>query len=1265
MLENLIDLFKTSFMEINGQGLKMPKSRIRNKKKKRKSINTKKKNIKLASSSKTYESAKQSLGRLFRRYQFEELAYSIVCSEIWFPNRSCLLKHSLLWGSLLEMKREDFQQEPQIKSYLDFRSLMLTMYGLLPDFPASEDFVPEADWGEIKLVFMEETLPVLYGGSVERITDFINAFEIRNKKNTQALIEMRLAIEIQRVFIESIPASHLGSNKYIEPGTLTIPSEQAWQSTKIAIEALNNNINIKNHAGSHLVNNDNFHLPHNESEFTNKVVDGSFQNFFFAFSEKGYFPVSVRNLASIIIDRWSEVSESSIDELTFISSLSNYIKINFKDFLSGPLILQSESILEKIVIPGLIFNDDLLYVILPTFNDSQKTKELTKSLSLAFSQGENVTLYNPISEECYILPESFSFEEGTLAFLYVSSVVTTKNQFLDLPIKGSELLSLYDFVTIFSSLDDSKSLISFFNYLKQDELTFGLSGPVDKLAAYIDSHSVLVDGANEPTHIMLDPHYGCDWRFGKLKEYWCNAPKQFPVKYKSWCLESNYDDIYSIIAKDDFTISWYTVIGECEVHFYSMNISENLEIEDAKILTLALEAFTDALKQREELISSLNIFCKSFIRINCIAAPARYDDKNITDALNSEFLINYHLTKEDNEVLELTTNFNLSSIFAHFREAKDASAQAKAVHELLVMLSTLANSDYPENVAKAIKESCSRSPRVLINAIEKNISLPEYSDYETAHPRDYKLARKELAIILKSLGVKPGRYELSAAKKIINDARDKFRVDIHRKIQSFNRAKLIELCITQHEKLFVKSKEFQQRIIQSLKHEVAYDREEKLHETKDKNSKDSQNIRYLIEFCVGMEWDGGINCKLQNFQELIGKVDWLSVLYSASDILHNGIQVAGIEINDDFVPEVFYSKEREEQERKFTRLESEIKLGKGLNEEDQVSSNLERFVPSLDSAFETDLGFKFTLMIEVLSVMSKWTQYKEGVKESFIYQSEPSDLVNVISMALGESNRNAINNAINFLTLEPKKTLILFGKNTKEPDVPVWEHNKRAYRYTLRPIVPLLGSNDLLWGAGMAEQARNIWAGAIAEGYLPTEQSSKLINGSVRRIKESIEKDLEYASEKVVRRYSNYVLRGIDFKRRFKSENFDDVGDYDVLAYWPNENRWLTIECKYVQPSFCIKDSKRLQDKMFDKSKGKSHLCKIAKRREFLLRNLEKLRELLKWPATKNSSDVVIEELYVSKNTYWCMYVTPYPVPTEFVQIDRLDNWFITNGFTK
>ena len=53
---------------------------------------------------------------------------------------------------------------------------------------------------------------------------------------------------------------------------------------------------------------------------------------------------------------------------------------------------------------------------------------------------------------------------------------------------------------------------------------------------------------------------------------------------------------------------------------------------------------------------------------------------------------------------------------------------------------------------------------------------------------------------------------------------------------------------------------------------------------------------------------------------------------------------------------------------------------------------------------------------------------------------------------------------------------------------------------------------------------------------------------------------------------------GIDFHRRYPKEKFDDVGDYDVLAYWPNKNIWLTIECKYNKVPFCLKNSRRLRD---------------------------------------------------------------------------------------
>ena len=147
----------------------------------------------------------------------------------------------------------------------------------------------------------------------------------------------------------------------------------------------------------------------------------------------------------------------------------------------------------------------------------------------------------------------------------------------------------------------------------------------------------------------------------------------------------------------------------------------------------------------------------------------------------------------------------------------------------------------------------------------------------------------------------------------------------------------------------------------------------------------------------------------------------------------------------------------------------------------------------------------------------------------------------------------------------------------------------------------------------------------------------------------------------IVSRYAYHFIHGIDFKRRFQKYGFDDVGDYDVLAYWPDKNLWLTIECKYMQPPFCIKDSRRVRDRMFEPSKGKSHLCKIKKRRDFLNINYELMRTLLKWPDPNLSYEMKVKELYVSRYSYWWMFAPPYSVPTEFVQIDLLETWIASN----
>jgi hypothetical protein len=55
------------------------------------------------------------------------------------------------------------------------------------------------------------------------------------------------------------------------------------------------------------------------------------------------------------------------------------------------------------------------------------------------------------------------------------------------------------------------------------------------------------------------------------------------------------------------------------------------------------------------------------------------------------------------------------------------------------------------------------------------------------------------------------------------------------------------------------------------------------------------------------------------------------------------------------------------------------------------------------------------------------------------------------------------------------------------------------------------------------------------------------------------------------------------------------------------------------------------------------------------------MRSLLKWPDPNLSYEMKVKELYVSRYSYWWMFAPPYPVPTEFVQIDLLETWVASN----
>src|SRR5262249_23157552 len=42
-----------------------------------------------------------------------------------------------------------------------------------------------------------------------------------------------------------------------------------------------------------------------------------------------------------------------------------------------------------------------------------------------------------------------------------------------------------------------------------------------------------------------------------------------------------------------------------------------------------------------------------------------------------------------------------------------------------------------------------------------------------------------------------------------------------------------------------------------------------------------------------------------------------------------------------------------------------------------------------------------------------------------------------------------------------------------------------------------------------------------------------------------------------------------------------DLGDYDVLAYFEQQKLLLSIECKLMNPAYCLKDTRRLRERIF------------------------------------------------------------------------------------
>lgn len=1221
----------------------------------------------------------QQLCGSLARYRAEDVILAGTISELWLPNITSQVKHQLLLRVAVSMAPLEYSGAEPLDSYEDFRAFLLDAYAALPDFAMMEDYVPEPDWGEVSLDVRDAFIPVMYGGSVERITDFVTAFRMAQAGNFPATQDMNVALWTQSYLITHIHTQSDARPLDVELGHLEVPPQAFWANCRNALLSAGAEVTRALGAFSKdlTVALGSLHAPDSCDAFDNSIMDGSSLPALMVRVNGTLLPLSPRSSPGVVVEKWTNRIIGTKDEqsrrLAYV--LSDFLADRFRpdDVVTGPLIPGTPEKLLSYVLAGAFVTGDKLYLVAPgNIQDPPSVLRMCRNIRvLVSSEGKAAFKHAGKNTGVQLLRrDGQPFVTDDVAFLIVPIDVTTQMRVLPDVGKQARIIPLSDFISVFDSLKDVTELGNFLAYIDENRgLVFSpFAGFTDLFGSFRDSHGLLVGGAVQPTMISLDPHWGSNWRFKQLSEFWRAAPPDFPNGKSTWVIDSeNGGNLYQMVSKGRPVLSWSTVIGRCSVHAVFPFVPGMMDATNGNLLETFVHWAADALSQRRGIIASLPIFSRPRIVFVCQPERSTLVEEDVhtvaAGALERPLLDKTKVVSKDaNGRLVLSIEVNMSRVQEGIRGATDASFESECAIELLRCVTAATDQEINAGVIAQIAGTSDGRPRFVLKQLTRRVDVPDRATPILPESRDYKLARRNLAIVFRDINAEPGRYELAEAKVIIDRARDAYRADIHKRIGSCDLLPLLVFCVEQHDALIAEYHRTKTRIQISLTHEVNYSRAEAIAKAYGNFTRNTRNYRYLIEAALSLAADGEMTGAAKMTVDVVAAVDWLFVLYGASDVLHNGIHPGGVDLDQQYVPEVFFSDGVTKKEHEFSLEQANLKLGVELATADEVHGlQAGASLTKIDQSFSTDLGFTLSNLVQCLITLTRWSSAIGSQDLKLSYQASVDEIVAVLCQIVEGLADEEARRIVGFVTIDPTRIRRLLGKNVVESDVPVWEHNKRAQRLTIRPLVPL-STGKLMWGAACAERAGHIWIGSVSNGYLPADFGWPTVKAEVRNIKEGIEKELERRTHEICARVAPYAVPGIDFMRRFRKENLDDVGDFDVLAYWPETNRWLAVECKYNQPPFCLKDARRLRDRIFGTVRDHGQFEKIERRHRFLEEHMDGLRELLRWPAPTRDQPPSIMDVYVGRDIYWWMRNPPYEVGAHFVRIDTLDGWLRTEG---
>ena len=1237
-----------------------------------------------------WEERIEKIKEIFSSYSIEDNYTALLCSNLYIYNIASPAKHIFLYNILTSLNPHEFTKENKIINYNDFKRYISLIYSFLPKFPMFEDYITEADWGEIRFPHKNHQFKIFYGNELENVYDRLDQFKIMflpwskkyfDKTGRDPSNELLFCLKLQDYFILSIQQK-VDEKKVnqLSLGNIEIPEESFWNNVKLFINDFEIEkiaeekeiINIYSIEQGKSINRDS-----DERSFNEKLFSGFLLPVYFINHCNKYYPILPRRYTGVLFYHWENIFKSNKNKINKKLSYSlpcslklhKYIKERLKVSLINPAVSaiypggKSHEIIfsTSFIIKNTLF---LIHFLEPFYDieeTSKEIKKLTPKIKEAIKLLENIptTLLLHLKRLKMQIKLTKKGEKLNIFPIIIYPSIFTRVVEIPKDMPGG-LFKLDEFLGIIDELDNSDQLLDFFDYLDKEKNIAPFFSLLDVFASYKDSHGVLVEGASEYTQISLDPHWGSSLRYRNLRDFWALYPSvNLYGSPRSWQLSKETSSSLRLDARNQSNFAIFTKIGCTNLFFVSpLSIMNFDQIELSNFL---MECLVDTIFQVEKLICSLSFFnkykkCLIFILPNSLVKN-NIKFKHLNYLVNNRKIWCSEIASPEKNTPGIRIVFNDDLLQKKF-ESNDNSAEIDLLFEFLSNINIICPDKNYNDVKESIIEKLqNQKPRFKMSLILPEADFPKYSSVVYPDIKEYKLARKLVALNAKKLNIRPGKYENSKAKKIINEIRKKMVQHVNLEVIKYDFKPSIPFLIEKAESIINLFEQDKRGIEKSSELKIDYDPRERYIEIHDKYINYLKNYNYLIEKFIQINpQQTGEIISIKSLKYVLALVNEIITLYTASDALHYEIFNVFLNVSHDYLFEIEYEPEIDKKYKNYGERFYEHKTS--LSDKNTATlldiKDKNQFLDKLDSAFLEELRFSIINMLTICRILSRWASCTKA-KISTYYTSNFDKLFKVCNKNMSIFiEKEELKRILKFLTLEQSNILLIEDDPIPCDDLPVWEIKKRPNRCNVKPIIFI--DDQYYWGPWSIHRCLIIWRGSITNGRLPFLIDKKEIKKAINFGKKMIEDGLVAKTYEIISRFTTFIDKEVKLHKRVKKgKHPEELGDYDVLAFLKQKNLILNIECKHLNQVFCLKDAKSLRENIFGRGEDKGYIEKIIKRENYLKNESEKIMEIMKWPFDKKLPEII--SLFVSKNLYWWAINPPYTNNIKFVTIDSLGKY--------